>query len=105
MLRGSLAVVGFAALAGCARGSADDSASITPEPARRGVTAVEGSAELAPGLPTPPRPPAAPTFPTHARPTAPAAPGSRVAVAEAPTPPPTEAPAIRSIPLAITGMT
>jgi len=93
MLRGLFAIVLAAALAGCARGSAEDGASITPEPATRGVTAVEGSAELAPALPTPPRPPVA------------AAPGSRIAVAEAPAPTPTEAPAIRSIPLAITGMT
>jgi hypothetical protein len=94
MRRLLLAAVTIAALGGCAR-EATGAAAITPEPAAsplRSTTTVEGSAELAR-----PTAPVATTATNH--------PGAHAIASATPTAAPTEAPAIRSIPLAITGMT
>ena len=95
MRRILLTALALAALGGCSRGD-DGGAVIAAEPSAPS-TASPPSAEPAPPRARP-TPPARPTPGTEAH----AAPGSSVAVR---TSAPTEAPAIRSIPLAITGMT
>lgn len=91
MRRILLTVLALAALGGCSRGD-DGGAVIAAEPSAPSA-ARSSSAE-----PARPAPPARPASDTEAH----AAPGSSAAVR---TSAPTDAPAVRSIPLSITGMT